>query len=292
MAIIEGWLPPSRENYTLISTVFQIAYPIIGSMQYLVSWYGMGKTSVASRFNIPGRAAWFLMEVPGLLTVLYVMGTLPARVGIEDLPWQNKVLAGLFVIHYVYRAVIYPFIQPSMSPIHPLVAASALGFQLCNGVSIGGWLAAYGPTTPEAWEARLYPFGLVQFVAGIGLFYVGLVGNYFHDEELREIRRAETRRQEKVRREGSMQEAKGVDKHYRLPNTMMFRYVLFPHYFLEWVEWFGWWMASGWGVPGRAFLVNEVTAMFPRAWRGRGWYEERFGEEKIRRRWTIVPGVF
>jgi hypothetical protein len=29
MAIIEGWLPPTRENYNLILTVWQIAYPIV-----------------------------------------------------------------------------------------------------------------------------------------------------------------------------------------------------------------------------------------------------------------------
>ncbi|KAI8185239.1 hypothetical protein K4K53_001507 [Colletotrichum sp. SAR 10_77] len=200
--------------------------PQIGSMQYLISWYGMGKTSVVSRLNIPGRVAWFLMEAPGFTTLLYIMFTLPGKVGVEDLPWQNKVLAGLFVIHYCYRAVLYPLIQPSMSPIHPAVAFSALGFQLCNATCIGGWLAAYGPTTPAAWERQLGAFGVAQFVAGIGLFYVGLVGNYFHDEELREIRRAEMRRQERIVKD---QKAKGVegkvsvDKHYRLPDALLFR---------------------------------------------------------------------
>jgi 3-oxo-5-alpha-steroid 4-dehydrogenase 1 len=58
----------------------------------------MGKTSVHSRFNLPGRAGWLVMEAPGFMTLLYHMRTLPAQVGIEELPWQNKVLAGLFVI--------------------------------------------------------------------------------------------------------------------------------------------------------------------------------------------------
>lgn len=29
MAIIEGWLPPTRENYDLILKVWQISYPIV-----------------------------------------------------------------------------------------------------------------------------------------------------------------------------------------------------------------------------------------------------------------------
>ncbi len=57
----------------------------------------MGKTSTDSIFNIHGRIGWMTMECPGFLTLLYTMTTLPAQQGITDLPWQNKVLAGLFV---------------------------------------------------------------------------------------------------------------------------------------------------------------------------------------------------
>lgn len=57
----------------------------------------MGKTSVASRLNLPGRIAWITMESPGFITLLYIMKTLPMMHGIDDLPWQNRVLAGLFV---------------------------------------------------------------------------------------------------------------------------------------------------------------------------------------------------
>jgi 3-oxo-5-alpha-steroid 4-dehydrogenase 1 len=57
----------------------------------------MGKTSVTSRLNLPGRIGWFTMEAPGFLTLLWLMKTMPAEHGITELPWQNKVLAGLFV---------------------------------------------------------------------------------------------------------------------------------------------------------------------------------------------------
>ncbi|KAJ0158026.1 Uncharacterized protein CTA2_12466 [Colletotrichum tanaceti] len=296
MALIEGWLPPTRENWETLTIVWQLSWPVFGSLQYFISWYGMGKTSVQSRLNIPGRLAWFLMEIPGVATLLYIMNTLPGQLGIHDLPWQNKVLAGLFTIHYAYRAVIFPIVQPSMSPIHLLVALSALSFQLMNGACLGSYLAAYGPTTKSQWDAALGFGGVAQFVAGIAVFYVGLAGNYFHDEELREIRRAEQRRQEKAVAASKGGNGGGgggsVHKHYRIPEAMLFRYMLYPHYLCEWVEWFGFWMASGWSVPGRAFLLNEIFVMFPRARSGRRWYVDQFGEEKIRRKWTIVPGVY
>jgi 3-oxo-5-alpha-steroid 4-dehydrogenase 1 len=246
----------------------------------------MGKTSVQSPLNVPGRIAWFTMECPGFLTLLYIMSTLPAQHGITDLPWQNKVLAGLFVLHYSYRAVLFPFIQPSMSPIHAVVWAAALMFQLFNATCIGGWLAAYGPTTQAEWREQ--GFSVLRFAAGLGIFYVGLTCNYFCDEELREIRRKEQRRQAKQAGQGQ----KGVEKHYSVPQNGLFKYMLYPHYFMEWIEWLGFWTAAGFScAPARCFLINEVFAMLPRAVAGKKWYKEKFGEDKIKGKYAAIPGL-
>lgn len=37
------------------------------------------------------------MEAPGFLLLLYIMFTLPAKVGLQELPWENWALAGMFV---------------------------------------------------------------------------------------------------------------------------------------------------------------------------------------------------
>lgn len=246
----------------------------------------MGKTSIASRFNIPGRIAWFTMECPGFLTLLYIMNTLPAEHGIADLPWQNKVLGGLFVIHYSYRAVLFPFIQPAMSPIHVVVWGAAIMFQLFNAICMGAYLAAYGPTSQAEWKAQNW--SVLQFAVGLVVFYVGLAGNYFSDEELREIRRAEQRRQKKLAQHGQ----KSIEKHYSVPNNGLFRYMLYPHYFMEWIEWFGFWMAAGFACrPAQNFLVNEFFSMLPRAVSGKKWYKEKFGEDKIKGKYAVIPGI-
>ena len=115
MVLIQGWYPPNRENYDMILFLWQ-CFPIVrltpsyrcrawhltrpqfASLQWAISWYGMGKTSVQSRLNLPGRFAWMIMECPGFMTLLYNMNTLPAQEGVlNSLPWQNKVLAALFV---------------------------------------------------------------------------------------------------------------------------------------------------------------------------------------------------
>lgn len=290
MALIQNWYPPTKENYDFILLIW-FFFPLNSFVQWVMPWYGMGKTSVNSILNIPGRIAWFTMEIPGFLTLLYMMNTLPAEHGITSLPWQNKVLGALFVLHYLYRAVAFPFMQPSMSPIHVLVWASAFAFQIFNGTLIGSWLAAYGPVTQEAWAAQLAPFPTFQFTFGIALFYVGLSANFYHDDELREIRRREIRRQERLaRQQGS--KPSSVDKHYQIPQAGLFKYVLYPHYLVEWIEWTGFYIACGFGcLPALMFVVNEVSAMLPRAVNGRGWYVDKFGEEKLRNKRAIIPGV-
>lgn len=181
-----------------------------------------------------------------------------------------------------------------MSPIHIGVWSLAVSFQIFNATCLGSWLAAYGPVTDAAWASQS---SLPQFAAGILIFYLGLASNFFHDEELREIRRKEQRRQERIR-QGQNQQQKGgeegtINKHYRIPEAGLFRYMLYPHYFCEWIEWFGFWMAAGWScAPARAFLVNELFAMFPRAVRGKKWYVEQFGEDKVGKKWAAIPGVW
>ncbi|KAK3898615.1 3-oxo-5-alpha-steroid 4-dehydrogenase [Staphylotrichum tortipilum] len=174
-----------------------------------------------------------------------------------------------------------------MSPLHPLILLFGLFFQITNGLSIGSYLAAYGPTTPSAWSAALSPFSHLQFVLGISLFHLGLLANYYHDDALRLIR---TRY---AARSTSKEGKKGAEKHYEIPTAGLFKVVLYPHYLAEWVEWFGFWMAAGWGcVPARCFFLNEVAAMLPRAVRGKRWYVERFGADKVGRRKAVIPGVW
>lgn len=57
----------------------------------------MGKSSIESRLNIPGKIGWAMMESPGFLTLLYIMFTLPGENNIRSLPTANWLMAGLFV---------------------------------------------------------------------------------------------------------------------------------------------------------------------------------------------------
>lgn len=162
-----------------------------------------------------------------------------------------------------------------MSPIHILVWAMAFSFQLINATCIGGWLAGYGPTTVYDWAGRLYTIEI-----GLVVWGWSFLATCYHDDDLREIRRAAGRRQkreaEKRREEGNGSkgsEGQGsVDKVYMMPKNGLFGFVLYAHYFCEWMEWAGFWMIGGWDcVPARCFLLNEISTMLPRAVQGKRW---------------------
>lgn len=192
-------------------------------------------------------------------------------------------------IHYIYRALIAPlFLNPSMSPIHPFILISALSFQVINGSCIGGYLAGYGPTTVYDWAATA-----PRLEIGMMIFFAGFIGNIYHDDELREIRRAAAKTQQrKAEAQGEKNKEGKVDKVYRIPENGLFRVVLYPHYLCEWIEWCGFWVIGGLAcTPARTFLVNEVTTMLPRALSGRRWYIERFGKEKIGSKRAVIPGL-
>ena len=125
------------------------------------------------------------------------------------------------------------------------------------------------------------------------IFALGLLGNMYHDDELREIRRAAARKQKrKEEAQNEKGEKKSVSKVYMVPENGLFRIILYPHFLCEWIEWCGFWMIGGLAcVPARAFVINEIATMTPRALMGKRWYLNRFGKEKIGSRKAVIPGI-
>ena len=133
---------------------------------------------------------------------------------------------------------------------------------------------------------------MVYIQLGVVIFLLGLIGNFYYDDELRELRRSSLRDQKK--REGGNKDdaSKSVEKVYKLPQGGLFDYILFPHYFCEWIEWVGFWIVGGWAcLPVRNFVGIEVSSMTPRALSGKRWYLEKFGKGKIGNRKAVIPGI-
>ena len=166
---------------------------------------------------------------------------------------------------------------------HITVWASALFFQITNGACIGAWLGGYGPRTASDWQGRM-----LYIQIGLIVFLIGFIGNIYHDGELRELRREAAREQKE--KEGK-REAE-TQKIYKIPQAGLFKYILYPHYFCEWIEWAGYWIIGGWTcIPARNFVASELASMTPQAISGRKWYLQKFGEAKIGERKAVIPGL-
>ncbi|RMZ86046.1 hypothetical protein DV737_g149, partial [Chaetothyriales sp. CBS 132003] len=260
----------------------------------------MGKTSGSSKYNLPGRLAWMGAEIVGPINLLALLYVLPRTYPVQlysptsligtGLAAQRELLALLYLVHYLNRAVITPLLAPSMSPIHPLIATLMTVFQYVNSSSIACWIVYAGQAGQQA------PSSLATRVLGLlGLifFIIGFSGNIYAEHQLFSMRRGAAKR--KARSEG-----KAVVTYHKVyvipPPQGLFKHILYPHYLLEWLEWTGYWllggaMGLGWGNQSAAlwFVINEFMSMLPRAVNGKAWYEQKYGKRAVGGRAGIIP---
>ncbi|KAI5293608.1 hypothetical protein KEM52_005383 [Ascosphaera acerosa] len=245
--LVQALAPPVTPTaYSWFLTIFQY-FPFITLIQWFLPWYPQGKTSVKSRLNLPGRYAWSFMEVVGPVNLLYALATAPSAYGPRvwtDVPTTNKLIAGLYVLHYFNRAIVTPlFCAPSMSPIHVVIMLSAVWFNYLNSSCLAGWLLGYGvPVRGMEGPAKLQsaPSMLVPLV-GLLLFAFGMYGNICSEHTLFRLRREAAEKKDVAAAAGEGGKTRNkYDKVYVIPPAKgFFRTMLFPHYVCEWIEWFG-----------------------------------------------------
>ena len=272
------------------------------------------------------------MELIAPLNLIYVMSALVAKLNTDltSLPLPNQIVAALYLIHYANRAVISPlFAAPSMSPIHALIAVSGLAFNWINSTCLAAWLVGYHvPVTGY----RTDEFGglgdgtrpvISDYLPYIGfiLFFVGMTGNIISERTFFRLRREEANKLH-TQKDHSKNPENKYSKIYVIPPTKgLFRFILYPHYVFEWLEWIGFILVGtavypasdavgpemrlvSWLHPAAAlaerlrvplplpavvFVVNVVTSMVPQARLGKRWYLGRFGKDKVAGRGAVVP---
>ncbi|KAJ6257207.1 hypothetical protein Dda_8094 [Drechslerella dactyloides] len=260
----------------------------------------MGKTSISSILNLPGKLSWMLMELVSPLSfclTIYLNCQSPLST-LAALPTTHKVLTTLYFIHYANRAIISPLRAPAYAPAHIVVLLIASAFNYLNAYGLAGWLLWHGRINTDGFA------GKVRFAVGVAVWAVGFAGNVWHEDVLYEIRRR-AKREDAVLRDrkktdvgGGMQVVDtGEDRlvvrapngHiYEVPQGGLYEYCWHPHYFMEWVEWTGYLIAAGWCPPAVNLLVNEIALMTPRAFQGVEFYRARFGRRMPVRR-AVVP---
>jgi 3-oxo-5-alpha-steroid 4-dehydrogenase len=171
------------------------------------------------------------MEVVSPLTFIFTYLRSPLSFGSPrpiSLSDPTSVLASLFLVHYLNRSLISPLRTPSRSKSHISVPISAIIFNLINGSLIGAYLSS-----PAAAEFLSGCYEKPTFWLGVFMWAIGFVGNIVHDEILLNIRR-------KADAKGKARDSvdkKTQQEYYAIPNGLLYKFVSFPNYFCEWMEW-------------------------------------------------------
>ncbi|MBN2354138.1 MAG: DUF1295 domain-containing protein [Spirochaetales bacterium] len=209
--------------------------------------------------KLPAKIGWLLMEVVSLagIAVFFLTGRN------RDLP--SIVFFLLWVGHYVYRSLIFPFLRrenPSNLPL--TIMLFGMGFNLFN-TFFNGWSLFHG-------EHLLAPGWLldIRFVCGALLFLVGFVLHVHSDAVLRDLRR-------------------GEDKSYKIPRRGFFRLVSCPNYLGEILQWIGWAVLT-WSWAGATFAVWTAANLAPRAVSYHAWYKKTFSEYPKKRK-ALIPFI-
>jgi protein-S-isoprenylcysteine O-methyltransferase Ste14 len=208
--------------------------------------------------TVPHRVGWIAMEVvsPAIFLLFFLTGG-GAKTG------PMWLFAGLWVGHYLNRAVVYPLRQRAPGRRMPIVImTSAMVFNGVNGYLNGHYLGALASPYAVAWLTD------PRFLAGALLFVAGAIANWRADAILRALR-------------------KPGETGYRIPRGGLYRWVSCPNYLGEIVEWTGFALLT-WSLPALSFAVWTAANLVPRALAHHRWYVERFPDYPSDRK-ALIP---
>ncbi|KAJ7178033.1 hypothetical protein C8R46DRAFT_942967 [Mycena filopes] len=261
-------------------------------------------------FIVDGIKAWIFMELVSPICFFYAFLNAPLSNGAPrpfSLGNPQSLLVGAYLIHYLNRALISPLRTPSRSKAHIIVPLVAVAFNTLNGSLLGSFLSSPSAPQPSA-------FARTSFWVGMTLWAVGFAGNVIHDEILLNIRR-----HAKTKGKGKEAGTTSPGEHYAIPHGLLYRYISYPNYFCEWVEWLGFaiaadprlmyaiasgnWSLPTWSTvfhgpasaffplvsPAWIFFATEIVLMYPRAYRGHQWYLNKFGDNYPKERKIVIP---
>lgn len=173
----------------------------------------------------------------------------------------NGMLMVLFLVHYVYRDVIFPFRLRGGKPTPFTVWLLALVFCVYNGYMQTKYLLDDAPA-----DSRIGG----RWIAGSLVWITGWLINLHSDNLLISLRRKNEKR-----------------GRYIIPRGGLFEYVSAANYFGEILEWSGFALASA-SLPAVAFALFTFANLAPRGWKHHQWYKATFKTYPKKRR-AVLP---
>lgn len=214
--------------------------------------------------SVSNKLGWILMESPVFLLMGVLWWFSDRRCELAPV-----VIFGLFQLHYIHRAFIYPFLMRGKSRMPVGIMAMGVVFNILNAAMQGGWFFYYAPAGMYTAEWLLTP----QFIFGTVVFFTGMGINMHSDHIIRNLRKP------------------GDTAHY-LPRGGMYDYVTSANYFGEIVEWCGFAILT-WSWAGAVFAWWTFANLVPRAAAIYRCYQEMYGSEvKERGLKRIIPFIY
>lgn len=209
--------------------------------------------------QLSARLGWIVMETPPVLLFVWIYARGPNAGALVPL-----VLLGLWQVHYIHRAYVFPFRMRSTGKTMPvLVVLMAVVFNSLNATINATQLSRFGDY-PASWLAD------PRMILGAAVFLAGMAINLHADTVLLNLRRP-------------------GETGYKIPTGGLYRFVSCPNYLGEILEWVGFAIAT-WSLPGLAFALYTAANVGPRAISHHRWYRETFRDYPRERR-ALIPFV-
>ncbi|CEM61819.1 DUF1295 domain-containing protein [Treponema phagedenis] len=242
------------EKLLFAFTVAQLVLFVFGLICFVVLFFvpaGYGKMIDKKwGYSFNNKAAWFIMEVPTLITMIVLMCV-----------WATpenfvRIIIGLFfILHYTQRVLIFPFLLKGKSKMPLSIVLMGVVFNTINTFLIGAWLFYLSPKDMYQVSWLYDP----RFIIGALIFLLGMAINIDSDKYIRSLRKA------------------GDTAHY-FPHKRMYRYVSSANYFGEILEWCGFALLS-WSMVGVLFAFWTAANLVPRAYAINKKYRTEFPAE-------------
>jgi len=246
------------ERFTIICWIWiSFAVVIFPLLLKVTQPYGRHSNSKWGK-RINNKLGWFIMELPALVVFGFFLSFT------ENLFDKLVLIAGLlWALHYVHRALIFPFRLHTKGKQIPLViVVFGILFNTVNGFLNGYWLAHFAVANESDSLVNLH------LIVGVVLFIAGYSINKYHDRILIKLRN-------------------GSKAGYQIPYGGLFRYVSCPNYLGEIITWLGFFFVTL-SLPAMSFLVWTMVNLIPSALDNHKWYKKEF-EDYPENRKAVIP---
>jgi len=209
--------------------------------------------------NINKRTGWIIMETPVLVSVIYFY------LVSKDSVNASVIFIGIFVFHYINRALIFPYrikVNNKTMPVASMLMSMV--FYIINGYLIGYY---FGTLQEYSWEWLKDP----RFIIGLLVFIVGFYINVTSDNILINLR-------------------KPGETGYKIPRGGFFKHVSCPNYFGEILEWVGFAIMS-WCLPAVIYALWVALPLIAQGIQAHKWYQSTFKEDYPAERKAIIPAI-